>query len=194
MQDESRVETAKRFSKIWWKSRADSGKSQEFMAMGLGVSKKTIQNWEKGISSPSLFQGFEWFKLLGLNPTPYFYAFLYPDLMDGVSPGDDDEKIESALFQLIQSLTMKEKRELFFLMMGEHGSSWYSLLQMMTAHCHTTMQSRALVARIVCENFEMDKERNMLVCPNHIMPDIVTLERSVNLGKNAAMKNENGYI
>lgn len=46
-ESESRIERVKRFAKIWWKSRADAGKSQEFMALSLGVSKKTIQNWEK---------------------------------------------------------------------------------------------------------------------------------------------------
>lgn len=53
--NESRIERAKRFAKVWWKSRDDVGKSQEFMALSMGVSKKTIQNWEKGLSSPNLF-------------------------------------------------------------------------------------------------------------------------------------------
>ncbi len=194
MNDETRVETALRFSKIWWKSRADAGRSQEFMALGLGVSKKTIQNWEKGVSSPSFFQTFEWFRLLGLNPIHYFYAFLYPNCMENISLNAEDEEIESALLQLVKDLTVMEKRQLFYLMMGEHGSSWYSVLQMMTAHCHTTIQSRAVAARIVCDNYEMEKERNMLVCPDNIQPDIETLEGAVELGKNAAKKNKKGYI
>ena len=41
-----RKERADRFAKIWWKSRANMGVSQEYMALGLGVSRKTIQNWE----------------------------------------------------------------------------------------------------------------------------------------------------
>ena len=42
---ESRAERIKRFARIWALSRGNAGKSQEFMASGLGVSKKTIQNW-----------------------------------------------------------------------------------------------------------------------------------------------------
>ena len=42
--EEPRIDRVKRFSKIWWQSRADMQKSQEFMALSLGVSKKTIQN------------------------------------------------------------------------------------------------------------------------------------------------------
>ena len=36
--NESRIERAKRFAKVWWKSRDDVGKSQEFMALSMGVS------------------------------------------------------------------------------------------------------------------------------------------------------------
>ena len=84
--EDSRIDRITRFSKIWWQSRADAEKSQEFMALGLGVSKKTVQNWEKGISAPDLFQGSEWFRILGLNPLPYYLAFLFPELFGDISP------------------------------------------------------------------------------------------------------------
>ena len=71
--DESRK---KRFAEIWWKSRADAGMTQERLAVELGVSRKTIQNWESGATSPSLYQGTEWFRALGLNPLPYYNFFL----------------------------------------------------------------------------------------------------------------------
>ena len=82
--EDSRIDRITRFSKIWWQSRADAEKSQEFMALGLGVSKKTVQNWEKGISAPDLFQGSEWFRILGLNPLPYYLAFLFPELFGDI--------------------------------------------------------------------------------------------------------------
>jgi DNA-binding XRE family transcriptional regulator len=77
-----RAEKAKRFAEIWLKSRAEAGISQETMAMELEVSKKTIQNWERGLSSPSAFQVFEWFEVLGLNPIPYLLAYQYPQDID----------------------------------------------------------------------------------------------------------------
>ena len=93
---ERRVEQALRFSKIWWQSRADAEKSQEYMALGLGVSKKTIQNWEKGIAAPNLYQGIEWFQLLGLNPMHYYLEFLYPSLFGNKTDNDEDKKLEDA--------------------------------------------------------------------------------------------------
>ena len=100
--EESRIDRVNRFSKIWWQSRADAKKSQEYMALSLGVSKKTIQNWEKGTSSPDLFQGCEWFRVLGLNPMPYYLAFLYPDTFGTPQAFDNEDAVEKALILLIR--------------------------------------------------------------------------------------------
>ena len=191
--EESRVDKVKRFSKIWWQSRSDAGKSQEFMALGLGVSKKTIQNWEKGISSPNLFQSLEWFELLGLNPMNYYLIFLYPFLFDGLSPTSEDEQIEAAFNQLISNFTPMEKRQLLYIITGEHGSSWYSLLQLFTAHCHNSLQARVTTASTILENYEMENYKNTLVCPEHIKPDLDNLKHAINMGKEAVKHNATGY-
>lgn len=192
-EEESRIERVKRFSKIWWQSRADAGKSQEFLALGLGVSKKTIQNWEKGISSPDLFQGNEWFRLLGLNPLPYYLSFLYPTFFDQTTNTEDDQKVEDTLIQLIKKSTTTEKRELLYIMTGKHGSSWYALLQMLTAYCHTSMQSRVSAARLILEDYEMEEDIGNLVCTNQIEPDLDMLSNAIEKCKQAAQKKEQGY-
>lgn len=191
--EDSRIDRITRFSKIWWQSRADAEKSQEFMALGLGVSKKTVQNWEKGISAPDLFQGSEWFRILGLNPLPYYLAFLFPELFGDISPNTPDEEVDLALHHLIDQATPMEKRQLLFLMSGKHGSSWYALLQMLTAHCHTSMQCRVGTARIVLENYEMQKETGELVCTYNVAPDLDVLRRAVERGKSAAQQKRPGY-
>lgn len=188
---EERAERALRFSKIWWKSRSDAGKSQEYMSLSLGVSKKTIQNWEKGISSPDFFQTTEWFRVLGLNPFHYYLEFLYPWIFS--SDEKDDEEIEKALLELIRNSSHMEKKQLLYLMSGDHGSSWYSLLQMFTAHCHTSMQSRVSAARIITENYEMEEKTGKLVCPDDVRPDLIMLNESINQGKQAALEAKKGY-
>lgn len=191
--DEKKEERCKRFTKIWTESRADAKKTQAYMAEGLGVSKKTIQNWENGVSSPDLFSGSEWFRLLGLNPLPYYLAYLFPELFDGIVPDDEDDTIEEALMLLIQNSTPVEKRQLLYLMAGRHGSSWYSILQMFTAHCHTGLKSRVNAARLILENYEMDKQTGKLVCPDNIQPDLTMLENAVEEGKRAVLKSYSGY-
>jgi transcriptional regulator with XRE-family HTH domain len=192
-EEEPRVDRAKCFAKIWWSSRAAVGKSQEFMALGLGVSKKTIQNWERGVSSPTFFQGSEWFRLLGLNPVKYYLEFLYPWLFGDVQPTESDEKIDAALKLLIQNATALEKRELLYLMSDGHGSSWYALLQMVVAHCHTSMKSRVAVARTILENYEMEAGTIGLVCPDNVQPDLALLRYAIEECKASVMENNSGY-
>lgn len=190
---ESKAERSKRFARIWSLSRSDAGKTQEFMASGLGVSKKTIQNWEKGASSPDLFEGSEWFRVLGINPMPYYLAFLYPWLFDGIKPENDDTEIEQALMFLVKNMTTLEKREMLYLMAGRHGSPWYSLLQMFTAHCHCSLRSRVTAARAILENYEMDEACSNLVCPDNIRPDIKMLKHAVDEGKQSVFNQLSGY-
>lgn len=190
---ENIAEDKKRFAKIWCSSRADAGKTQEYMAQGLGVSIKTVQNWENGVTSPDLFMGSEWFRVLGNNPLPYYLSFLFPDLFDGLSPEYDDAVIEQALTALIRNSTSVEKRELLFLMAGSHGSPWYSLLQMFTAHCHTSMQSRVNVARSILDNYEMDEATGNLVCPDNVRPDTGMLRNAVEQGKQSVISGNSGY-
>ncbi|MGM9615900.1 MAG: helix-turn-helix domain-containing protein [Oscillospiraceae bacterium] len=193
MNDESRIERAERFAKIWWSSRAKAGKSQEVMALGLGVSKKTIQNWERGISSPSFFQSAEWFRILGLNPMEYYLAFLYPDQFGSIQPSSSDESIEETLMLLIKNTSPLEKRQLLFLMSGVHGSSWISLMQLFTAHCHTSMQARVAAARLILENYEMEEQTTGLVCPENVRPDMDILRQAVKEGKQAVLCHNSGY-
>lgn len=190
---ESKAERSKRFARIWSLSRSDAGKTQEYMASGLGVSKKTIQNWEKGASSPDLFEGSEWFRVLGTNPLPYYLAFLYPWLFDGIKPESDDAEIEQALMFLVKNMTTLEKREMLYLMAGRHGSPWYSLLQMFTAHCHSSLRSRVTAARSILENYEMDEACNSLVCPDNIRPDLRMLRHAVEEGKQSVFNQLSGY-
>lgn len=182
-----------RFAQIWATSRIDAGKTQDFMAKGLGVSKKTIQNWENGVTSPDFFMGSEWFRVLGLNPLPYYLSFVFPDLFADISPDDSDDSIEQALISLIQNSTATEKRELLYLMAGRHGSSWYSLLQMFTAHCHTSMRSRIGVAQNILDNYEIESATGQLVCPANILPDIEMLRSAVEESKKSVMVGNSGY-
>ena len=161
--EESVQEREKRFARIWASSRSDAGKTQEFMANGLGVSRKTIQNWENGVTAPDLFMGSEWFHILGRNPLPYYLSFLFPDLFSSISPEDNDETIDEALMFLMKNMNGTEKRELLYLMAGQHGSPWYSLLQLFTAHCHTSLRARVAAARLILDSYELEEAADMLV-------------------------------
>ena len=90
-------------------------------------------------------------------------------------------------------MTPVEKRQLLYLMDGNHGSSWYSLLQMFTAHCHTSMKSRVAAARVIAENYEMEAKSGDLVCPENVQPDMDVLNFAILEGKQAAQEHKMGY-
>ena len=79
-------------------------------------------------------------------------------------------------------------------MAGHHGSSWHSLLQMFTAHCHTSMKARVAASIIILENYEIEEEMGMLVCPEDIRPDVDVLRSAITQGKHAAQKGETSYF
>lgn len=185
-------DNAQRFSLIWWKSRTDAGKSQEYMAKHLGISKRTVQNWEHGVTCPNLFQSSEWFRLLGQNPLHYYLSYLHPGMLRDDSSYDEAE-IDEALMLLISNSTPKEKRELLFLMSGQHGSSWHSLLQLFTAHCHTSLRSRVTAARVIVDSYEMEEHTGDLVCPDAVQPDMDMLNMATGRGKRAVQEKKKGY-
>ncbi len=191
-ENESRIDRVKRFSKIWWKSRADAGKSQEFMALGIGVSKKTIQNWEKGLSSPNFFQATEWFHLLGINPRKYFLEFLYPNLFSDRN-SNNEIKLDEILINIIKNFSIAEKEQLIHIMTGNHGSSWLALLQLFLIYCQISFQARATIARSILENYEIEKATGQLVNPNESKIDLDLLDSAILQCKTTAKNKDSGY-
>lgn len=190
---ESRMERVKSFAEMHARARDQAGKSQEYMAMELGVAKKTIQNWEKGISSPSFFQSLEWFRVLNINPLPYYLQILYPDKYNKIQSASTDEDVDKAFSILIDQLSMSDKRALLYFYYGEHGSPANTLIQLLLAHAHTPLQTRITQAILTCHMYEMEQERDNLICTNDIMPDMEVLNKSIMRARISALHHEYGY-
>ena len=191
MHEESRFDRLQRFSLMHSAVRVQHKKSQEFMAAELNVSKKTVQNWEKGISSPSFFQSLEWFRVLNVNPFPHYFTFVFPDRKP---KGDsDEEKINAAFNTLAEGLPISTKRALLYLWYGEHGSSPGVVVQMLLAHLHTPMKDRVAQAYVIYHTYDIEKQLGNLVCPENILPNIEALEQAINSAKNSVLMNQSGY-
>lgn len=168
-------------------ARNDAGISQEAMAFELGITRRTVLNWERGISEPTVGQTISWFKLTGKNPIPYLLQITYPD-MDKISPRDDDARILAALMQLINDLPAEGVRQLMYLFFGNHGSSPRAVLQMITAHLQTPMKDRIAHGQLIATNYEIAKRTGSLARPNHIQPDLDTLNAAIADAKSAVEK------
>lgn len=173
-------------------ARNESGKSQEYMAYELGVTRRTILNWENGISEPSTSQTINWFKLCNKNPIPYLLQCAYPD-MDKISPKDNDAKILAALMQLINDLPADGVRQLMYLFFGNHGSSPRAVMQMITAHLQTPMKDRIAHGQLVATNYEIAKRTGSLARPDNIQPNLDYLNAAIATAKNAVEQQVKEY-
>lgn len=173
-------------------TRNESKRSQEYMASELGVTRRTILNWESGVSEPSIGQTIAWFKLVNKNPLPYLLQCTYPD-MDKISHNDDDSRILASLMQIINDLPAEGVRQLMYLFFGDHGSSPRAVLQMITAHLQTPMKDRIAHGQLVATNYELAARTGTLARPDHIMPDLDYLNAAIATAKNAVEKNAKEY-
>ena len=173
-------------------TRNEAGKSQEYMACELGVTRRTILNWERGVSEPSVAQTIAWFQLTDKNPIPYLLQNVYPD-MDKISHKDADAKILNALIKLINDLPAEAVRELMYLFFGNHGSSPRAVLQMITAHLQTPMKDRIVHGQLVATNYELALRTGTLAHPEHIQPDLEYLNAAIETAKTAVEKKAGEY-
>ena len=186
----SLLEDADRFGQMWRTSREDAGKSQDYMAKALGVSKKTVQNWENGTSAPNQLKGFEWFHVLGLQPLPYYLRVLFPEQFKDIQ---DDKNVESALIACIKSASPEFKRKLLYMLAGKHGSSPIGIVELITAHLHTPLRNRLNIAENVKTNYEIAERKNELILPEHVPANINALSKAIVAAKESIIRAENSY-
>ena len=163
------------------------------MSFELGVSKKTVQNWEKGISSPSFFQSLEWFRALNINPFPYYLSYAFPAEFDCCANIQDEEEILEAFRTLIEQIPLASKIALLYIYHGEHGSSPNAVLQLMLAHLHTPIKSRVTQAVLIKNVYEMEKELDNLICPDKALPDMSILNKAIQRARLSAIQHDYGY-
>ena len=55
------------------------------------------------------------------------------------------------------------------------------------------MQSRSAAARLIADNYEVERDNEKLICPDDVQPDLPLLKEAALKGKNAAKNNDKGY-
>lgn len=182
-------ELTSRFAEMFRKAREDASMSQEEIAMKIGISRKTVENWETGTSIPSLVRSLQWFEALNAQPLPYFLDALYP----GKFNENQSKDVDRALISIVSALPTDLKRKLLFILAGNHGSSTVGVLELATAHLHVPLEYRINIAQDVETNYELAQWKGMLCCQDDIRPDLATLSRSISLGKKAVFEGKNSY-
>lgn len=186
-------EDRKRLSRMLMLSRAESGISQEKVALELGIAKRTVQNWERGISAPTLPQAIQWFRVMKVAAMPYFLQFMFPEI-EGISPKNDNEKIRTNLIKLIETLPPEGVRQLMYLFYGNHGSSPRAVLNMITAHLQTPLKDRYTHANMILSDYQLYNDKVETTNPEHIQPDVKSLETAIAKSRKSILQNKDNYI
>lgn len=189
-----RIEIVENVANMLLSSRLAAERSQEWVAKSLGVSKKTVQNWESGYSSPPLSTVLEWFEVLDVQPMPYFFMLLNHKSFGFITSNDADQVISSALSDYIDNVPMVEKRQLLYWALGEHGSDPASVLDMVTAHLHTPLVNRLNISQSIINNYEIAANNNNIVQPDHVLPDMDSLKESTNRARESIMMHKESYM
>lgn len=184
------LKNAENFAHMWQKSRTDAGKSQEFMAKSLGVSKKTVQNWECGLSCPSQQMGFQWFEVLGLQPFPYYFRLIYPDIYKDDTP--DDEDLDDILISIIKNTPPEFKRKLYHIYLGNHGSSVAGLTELVLAHIQLPLDNRIQMASSVLTAYKYAKASGNTTTDD-IEVNVDFLQKCINNAFDSAIDHKRSY-
>lgn len=167
-----------RISKALKDARVRAKVSQETMAEELMVARKTIQNWEHGVSFPDLEQGFGWFRVLGISPLPFLFQYVFPS-MENLSANASDEELRAALFHLIEDMPMEGVRQLLYLFYGKHGNSPRAVMNMVTAHLQSPIPNRIAHGALILKDYELAKKMGIISHPEHVQPNIEMLKDDI---------------
>lgn len=189
----STEERRQRLASALMRSRSQTRISQEAMAAELGVAKKTVQNWEKGVSAPDFDQIIHWFHILHIPALPYLYEYLYPDL-EGISAKDPDAEIRNALLFLLDTCPEEWARQLLYIFYGDHGSSPIAVLQMIVAHLQSPLHDRLAHANHIAQSYEIAKARHELTDPSHTQPNMNLLQQALKKSKDAVINGSDNYM
>nr|DAF49598.1 MAG TPA: helix-turn-helix domain protein [Myoviridae sp. ctuev19] len=185
---------AKRIARLMLDARKRSGQSQEELAELLNVSISTVQRLESAKRAPTLENFIEWYRALGMNWFRDMLRLANPELycvFDGSTA--DVEQRRNGLFKYLADCPPGEVDKLAFLIFGQHGSDWPSMLDEYVANAHCSMRSRAAVCRLVIENYELEAATGDLVDPETAKPNIGNLRSAHIAGQKAAQLKRSEY-
>lgn len=187
------MDLAERISNMFIHSREVSGKSQSYVANKLGVSKSSVQNWEYGVSFPSILTVFKWFDAVDVPIMPYVTYVCHSRLKDLQPTAAIDEK-RKHLHRLIDEYPEHTIDELLFMFEGEHGASVAGALDGFTAYLHLPLKTRVSIMQNIGTNYLLHQADDSLISKNKVMPDTEVLHEYVQAGVKASLLGKNTYI
>lgn len=171
--------------------RIDAGLSQIDMADAMGIAAKTVSYWETGKACPDATQAWDWYNACKLNPTSYIMKWRYPNRFE-----ETDEATIQRLGSAIHLMRPDDRKRLLYAIIGDHGSFWPAVLQLIMAHLHLPMRDRIESAILVEQKYlllDSNKPESLLVHKDKPLPDMDMFGRGIAAGKDAYTENRDSY-
>lgn len=182
---------AAKIGKALAEARVSAGLSQREMAIALNRGERTVQSWEKGISSPDSDEVFDWCCVCGVSPISVFMEMIHPELYAVPDDGKTDEELDAELCRFVVNLPPLTKRLLLFILKGSHGSSPPAVISEAAANLHCPLNNRVSVCGTIIDQYNFAQNMGLDPCPDAPQPPIDDLKvnlqgRAGSLGKRRA--------
>ena len=186
--------TAMKIGTALAKARVSANLSQREMAHMIEKNERTVQNWEKGVSSPDSDEIMDWCSACGVSPITVFMEMLHPDLYKETDNKKSDVAVDQELQMLVQALPPLTKRLLLFVLKGRHGSSPAAVISEIAANLHCPLNNRASVCGTIIDQYTYAQIAGLDPCPDAPHPPIDDLKINYKAGRTAAENGAFGYI
>lgn len=103
--------TADKIGTALAKARVEAGLSQREMAHLIGMTERTVQNWEKGQSSPDSDEIMDWFTACGASPLAAMQEMLHPELYRKQATDMTDEELDAAIASFLDNSPPHRQRD-----------------------------------------------------------------------------------
>lgn len=185
--------TASKIGKALAEARVSAGLSQREMAIALNRGERTVQSWEKGISSPDSDEVFDWCSACGVSPISVFMEMIHPELYAVPDDGKTDEELDAELCRFVVNLPPLTKRLLLFILKGSHGSSPPAVISEVAANLHCPLNNRVSVCGTIIDQYNFAQNMGLDPCPDAPQPPIDDLKVNYKAGREASEKGAQGY-
>lgn len=186
--------TAAKIGKALAEARVSAGLSQREMAIALNRGERTVQSWEKGISSPDSDEVFDWCSACGVSPISVFMEMIHPELYAVPDDGKTDEELDAELCRLVVNLPPLTKRLLLFILKGNHGSSPPAVISEVAANLHCPLNNRVSICGAVIDHYSFAQSMGLDPCPREPQPPLEDLRMNYKAGRSASENGAQGYI
>lgn len=170
--------------------RTKAGLSRREYAIRVGVSEKTIQNWETGLSVPDMEQLEALAVAAHCDPAVYLEVYRNPVMI--APDGGDGTKMLLHKW-LDNAADCRMAAILAFLHLTGTGSDKAAQLELFCAYNQLPLYDRQNIARSIVHCYQIAQERGELAAADACQPDLEKVMEAISSGVQAVKEGKTAY-